>query len=170
MATQRGMSAAPPPPPSRRPAAYPEASTRTHPPPLSHIPTRAEARSPAAAPSGKRSKSAASPSGPARWQWSDAAAAELLSILVSPADERKRMAARNDHKGIHELNKSAAKVLAKAYQTEVFHAKRVKAKAKNMQAQWRTINEAVTLLRNNGAFTTAVESKEVWHTVVPLYA
>lgn len=29
-----------------------------------------------------------------------------------------------------------------------------------MQAQWRTINQAVTLLRNNGATTTAVESKE----------
>lgn len=70
------------------------------------------------------------------------------------------MAARNDHKGINALNKSAAKVLTKAYPTEVFYAERVKTKAKNMQAQWRTINQAVTLLRNNGASTTAVESNE----------
>lgn len=80
------------------------------------------------------------------------------------SQERKKIAARNDQKGIHTLNKSASKELPKAFLGEVFHAERVKIERKNMRAMWRAINQAVALSLGNVAATAAVVSTQrKWH-------
>lgn len=55
--------------------------------------------------------------------------------MVSSAPERKKIAACNDHKRSHTLNKLAPKELSKAYPGEVFHAERFKTKTNFLHAQ-----------------------------------